>query len=250
MPVQQTTPYDTAEDVLQLARTMCNDAALSIAGDILSDSQPYTFVMLEGCYEYLQDRLMAAGVNSCCEYAIITGLLAVASTDPTTQVQLSYTGYFDGVANHNPPVLPADLLEPLQIWERHTGVAEKWIEVVQAPDAINRAYQTSRFQIWDWETDILYLQGATQSNDLKVKYLRYASKLTTPTSPVQITRSKSALAALVAEAAAVSRGGTEAATAFHAYAERDIEFIINRTAQKEQRAKFVRQPFRNRGRRR
>lgn len=248
MPGVGTSPYPTAELVLQNARAICNDAALSIAGSILADTQPYVFPMLEERYEYLQDRLITEGANTYSEYGIVTGLLPAGSTDPTTQVELLYTGYYDGVTLHASPTLPADLLEPLELWERQSGTQNYWIPMAQASDAIGARAQSSKMRIWDWETDILYMQGATQSNDVKIKYLRFAPMLTSPTSPVLIVRCIPALAALMAEAAAKSRGGTEAAAMFKQQAEEAIKMIISRTARKEQYAKFNRIPFRSRRR--
>jgi hypothetical protein len=248
LPSVSTTPYVQAEEILEAARVMCNDAALSLAGAVLSDSQPYTFTMLEERYEYLQDRLMNGGVNTYYEYFVVNGLTAVAVSDPGVQVQLGYTGYFDGATLSNPPIMPPEMLEPLELWERQTGSTNAWRPMKQASDSISSRAQTSKFGVWDWETDILFLPGASQSNDLKIKGLTYAPELTTPTSPVLISRCKTALASLVAEMAAKSRGGTEAAGVFHAQAEDAIKLIINRTAQKEQRGSYVRRPFRGRRR--
>lgn len=227
---------------------MSNDAALSLAGDILSDSQPYVFEMLEGCYEDLQDRLMQVGVNTYYKYWTVLGLGAVTSADPTTQVKLQYTGYYDGTNNNANPTLPSDLLEPLEIWERQTGSTFAWKPMKVASDSISTRPQIKTFNIWDWETDVLYLPGATQSNDLKIKGLLYAPVLTGPTSPVLVARCTNALAALMIEAAADMRGGA-GAEIFGPKAQKYIDQIINRTVQKDQRAVFVRQPFRGRRRR-
>lgn len=250
MPVQ-TVPYDSAENVLQLARTMANDAALSIAGNILSDTQPYVFVMLDGAYRYLRKLLTANGVNTFSKYAIVTGLTAVQApggiVDPTIQVQLSYTGYNDGVTNHNPPVLPPDLLEPLEIWERQSGTQNRWNVVAPASDSINTSTQTATFGEWDWETDILYLPGATLSNDLKIKYLYKMPMLTDPTSVVLIKDSMEALAALFVSAAARSRGGQAVAADYDLQGRNFVKLMVSQTARRENYNTFVRKPFRSRG---
>lgn len=250
-----TTPYPKAELVLQNARAMCNDAALSIAGSVLADNQPYVFPMLEERYEYLQDRLMSEGVNTFSKYGYCLGLLPSALPgDPTTQVQLSYLGYFDGVNQYGPdtdpigPTLPDDLLQPLEIWERQSGSVDFWTPVVQAADAIGQRAVNSKLCIFDYENDILFFQGATFTNDIKLKYICYAPMLTDPDSQVMVIRCIPALAALMAEAAAKSRGGTEAAAMFKQQAEEAIKMIVSRTARKEQYASFNRMPFRGRRR--
>lgn len=246
MPVVTTTPYVTANDVLDLARSISNDAAQDIAGDILANDQPYTFTMLEACYELLQDILANAGVNTFSEYAVIQNLTPVATPDPGVQVELSYTGYYDGVTNHASPTLPADMIQPLELWERWSGTENAWKPMKQASDHISTRPQQSAFDIWDFETDTIFLPGATVTIDLKMKYLLYAPKLVDGDSVVLIPRCTVALANMVAKMAAESRGGTQAAGIFAANAKEAIDRIIDRTAQKEQRAQFVRRPFRQR----
>lgn len=227
---------------------MANDAQLSLAGNILSNTQPYTFTILENCYELLQDRLVAAGVNSFMQYFEVLGLTPVAVSDPGVQVQLGYTGYYDGNTLHNPPAMPAEVLEPLELWERQSESTSAWRPMKQAADSISSRTPTSTFGIWDWETDILFLPGSSQTNDLKLKAITYAPELTTATSPVLVARCDRALASLVVGFTARSRGGLEAANMFDAQAESEIKLIIDRSATKEQYASFNRRPFRNRRR--
>lgn len=249
MPVQTTSPYPTAEDVLEAARVMANDMQMSIDGDILADAQPYIFPMINLCYEKLQRRLIRSGVNTYNKYLIIQNLVKVATADPTTQVQLMYTGYYDGVTMHANPTLPIDLIIPLEIWERQSLTQNRWSLVGQVSDAITTSSQTFCFREWDWEQDTLFLPGATQANDLKMKYIAVAPQITGPDSFVYVVGCKVALAALIGEMAAKSRGGTEAAAMFKAEADNEIQLLIAPTSRKEQYASYVRRAFRGRGRR-
>jgi hypothetical protein len=244
MPSLSTSPYPTAEDVLIAARVMANDAILSIDGDILNDDQPYMFPMLQLCYEKLQKRLVRGGMNTYNKYAEVTGLTPVGTSDPTTQVQLMYSGYYDGAALFANPTLPPDLIVPLEIWERQTATINRWSKLGPVSDSITTSSRTSSFQEWDWENDVLFLPGATQSNDLRMKYIAFAPELTGPDSQVFVVGCKVALAALIGEMAAKSRGGTEAAVAFKAESDNEIQLLLAPYARKEQYASFVRRPFR------
>lgn len=249
MPSLSTSPYPTAEDVLIAARVMANDAQMSIDGDVLADDQPYIFPMLQLCYEELQKRLVRGGMNTFNKYEVVTALTAVATPDPTTQVQLMYSGYYDGAALHANPTLPPDLIVPLEIWERQTGSLNRWSQMGQVSDSITTSFQTSYSREWDWESDTLFLPGATQSNDLKLKYIAFAPELAGAESQVFIVGCKVALAALIGEMAAGSRGGLEAAAQFKAKSDNEIQLLLAPYARKEQYASFVRKPFRSRGRR-
>jgi len=251
MPVVPTSPYPSAEEVLQAARVLCNDAAVSIDGDVLADDQPFVFPAMELKYEYLQDRLIQAGIETYSKYGYINAIPKVATADPTTQIEIDYVGTFDGLNNTDQPQLPVDMLMPLEFWERQTVAApatntNPWLEMKQASDSIGTRAQSTRFTLWDWENDTLFLPGATQINDLKCKYLAYMPQITDGSSQLLVARCKVAMANLMAALVSTSRGGLEVAAKFEADAEKSIQEIIARSARKQEYASFVRRPFRAR----
>ena len=115
MPGVGTTPYDSAEYVLQLMRSLGNDAAQSIAGNLLNDNQPYVVPMLNSGYRHLQRKLVSRGYQTLKRRTVITNVLPIAVLDPGAEVAISYTGYFDGVGEHATPALPADMLMPMKL---------------------------------------------------------------------------------------------------------------------------------------
>lgn len=247
MPFVPTTPFMLSSEVLQFARAISNDAAQSLAGDILSDAQPYTMTLLEGAYESLQDTLIDSGINTYSEYAVVQGLTAAQTNDPGVQLELTYTGYYDGAVQNGNVTLPADLLMPLEIWERQSGTTNRWAEMTQTADHISSRGISGCFSLWDYEFDTVFLPPANQSNDLKFKYIRYAPQLTTPTSPVLIARCKPALANLFVALACRARGGLEAAASFQSAGDLEVKKLVTRTARKEQYRPVTRAPFRTRG---
>lgn len=243
MTVVNTAPYPTVEDALVAARVISNDAAQSIAGNILADLQPFTLPMADLAHKTLRKMLVRAGITTYSKYGFVTGLTPVATSDPGVQVQLSYAGYFDGVNENSEPTLPGDLIEPLEMWERQTASQTQWCEMKAASDSISTRSQVARFGIWDWETDILYLPGATQSNDLKIKYLKATPRLTDVNQQIPIADCDMAMGALIAELAAAARGG-EAAAYFKARADQEVVLLATPTAIKEEYGSYVRKPFR------
>jgi hypothetical protein len=248
MPVVAQGPFPLVENALQCARVICNDAAQSILGNLLADNQPFTLPMCDLAFKTMRKMLTQHGVNSLVKYATASNLLPVATTDPTTQVQLMYSGYFDGVQNWASPTLPSDMIEPLEVWERaHVSVGvntSSWQPVTQAADSISTRAQVASFRIWDWENNILFLPGAVQPNDLKFKYLIATPRLISTTQQIPIVDCEMAMGALIAELLSMGRGGAEATAQFHARAEAEVTLLANPTAQKDQFASYNRRPFR------
>lgn len=238
-----------AEEILQAARVLCNDAGISLAGQVLADAQPYVFTELEFCYEQMQDDLIDEGVATFTSEQIVTGLGAVTTTDPTTQVSLAYNGYFDGTTLNATPYLPPNILMVLEVWERQTGVSSApFTSVRPVSDSISTRPQQAVFGVYDYRGDALYFPGAVLSRDIKIKGIIYAPELTGPNSPVLIMRCKPALALLMAAWAAEARGGNKAAATFREQYQEAVAKIVNRSVQKNQYTKYVRRPFRGRGR--
>lgn len=251
MPIAPSTPYDTAEYVLELARSISSDAgtANGLAGDILADSQPYVFPILTKVYRDLQDELISGSSEIMSKYGFLLGLEPTAFDNPRINVLVTYSDYIYGPQPGNVDsdiALPPDMIKPLELWECIAG-QQHWVPMKQAADSIASRPTTSRFRIWDFQNDQLILPGASETNDLKIKYLCCFPDLTAPDSPVMILRSQTFLACqFIAEVAAML-GGEEARMDFQARADTAKKAIINRTARKEAYASFNRMPFRARG---
>lgn len=243
MPVQSA-PFPTVTDAVIAARVICNDMANSVLGNVLANNQPFVLPMADLAHKTLRKMLTKAGVESLNSYGYCLGMVPVATPDPTVQVQLSYTGYFDGVQMQATPFLPANLTEPLEVWVRQSGSYNRWSPVTQAADSISTRSQVALPGIWDWETDILYLPGFTQKNDLKLKYLIATPRLTAFNQQIPIADCEMAMGALIAELLSGGRGGAEAA-AFHARAESEVDLLVVPSARKGQYAMSNRRPFRS-----
>src|ERR1039458_4727384 len=87
-------PLDTADTVLNFARAALNDSILSISGNLLADSQPYTFTLLNLGFRMMQEDLADSGAPAFTNEAVLTGLPVVANTDPATQVFMSCQYFF------------------------------------------------------------------------------------------------------------------------------------------------------------
>jgi hypothetical protein len=250
--IAPSTPYDSAESILQLARSISADAATAngLAGDILADSQPYIFPLLTKAYRDLQDELISQSSEIMNKYGYVYALEPTAYNNPRFNVQLSFLGYTYGEGKlDGTKALPPDMVKPLELWECIAG-QQRWVEMKQASDSISSRPTNSRFRIWDFQNDILYMPGASQTNDLKIKYLGTFPDLAGPTAPVYILRSQTYLANKLVADVGRALGALEMIPSFEAEAEKAKARIVNRTARKESYGSYNRRPFRQRGSRR
>ncbi len=241
------TPFDNADYICNAARVICNDAGLSLAGNLLSDAQPYTVTLLNMAYRTLQEDLTDAGVETMAKETTIVGITASgAPTDPGVYAQLSYTGYNNGIANFATPTLPGDMVGPLRLQERATGSTQQFIPMFPVNDGLPSRVKQGRLIEWEWRGDALWFVGATQSNDVRLRYNTFLPELIltgvgSPSS-VLILRSDRALAYKMAQIFAEGRG-SELAGSFETSYQAFLKRMTSRTARRKQRGQHRRKPY-------
>lgn len=232
---------------MQAARVICNDAGLSIAGNLLADTQPYATTLLNMGYRCLQEDLTDSGVETMAKETTIVGLTASsAPTDPGIYAVLTYSGWDNGAGPAATPTLPSDMVGPLRLSERTTGSVQQFIPMFPVNDGLPSRAKFSRLGEWDWRGDALWFVGATQSNDIRVRYNQFLPELILngqgAPSSVLIPRSDRALAYKIAEIFAEGRG-SELAASFEEKYQKYLSKITSRTARRKQRGQHRRIPF-------
>jgi hypothetical protein len=241
--------YDPVELVLQFARVIANDCAISLAGNLLSDDQPATMPMLNLAWRKLQDRLRNNAVEKFPTEVIIPAIPVInpaVQTDPAIQVWISSSGYWDGATLWPNITLPPNFQIPVKVWERASGQEAQFIPMFPASSGMPSTPKSSYSRLWEWRDDALYFIGALQVNDLRIRYKQYIPDLPNTAAPVTIIRAAVALAYLVVEIFAEGRGST-VTQVFSAEKEDAIKQLINTTTQKKQRENFRRIPYSRRG---
>lgn len=105
--------------------------------------------------------------------------LGVGVMNPATQQSLSNVGFFDGV-NMNPEfLLPADILQPLELWERLTGTVTPFSEMRQSTGALRPRNQVSALHDWEWRGNEIWFNGAILSRDVRMRYMGSLASLAT-----------------------------------------------------------------------
>lgn len=244
-------PYDTTETVLNFARVIANDCALSIAGNVLSDSQPYVYPMLNLAWRKLQDKLGNNAIESFPQEAILLNVAAMPGTallDLSTQAMIDFDGYFDGLNSNPTPILPQDLDIPIKLWERPSNQPGLQFTEMISISPLPSRQKLGNLLNWEWRDDALYFIGASQSVDIRLRYKKFMDDMgIDPSSTIPLIRCAVALAYLVVEIFAESRGSVVSAK-FTAQKDESIKQLINNTTRKKQHSGFRRQSYSRRRR--
>jgi hypothetical protein len=226
-------------------RAIVNDQIYSAAGEILTDTFNSTFFLLNDALEWFQNEVNNHGYTTFEKETFPTGITPAAfvpANDPGQQVSISDTGYFDGTLSHPTPQLPTDLLIPARLWERQTGNTESWVPVQECVDGLPSRTPTTRFGMWEWRQDGIYLPGATQQNDLRLRYTGSHATLVTPSDTLYFRGAVGAMAYKTVSIYLASKN-TDAAQAAASEATLRVGQITTRGARAKQHASNFRRSY-------
>lgn len=168
--------YDTVNTVLNAVRTRANDAIASLAGDVLTNAQPFMQVYTNNGWRRFQEFLANLGYTRLNREIVVSAIPPKVGTDPALQCWLGWQGFFDGTALHPSISLPQDLIFPISIWERingqnipFLGKMENMVDGLRlwAPNAPLYQYQ------WTWREDKIFVPGSLSTEDWRIQYAAY-----------------------------------------------------------------------------
>lgn len=248
MPVLASTAYSTAGDCLLRVRTILNDSEVT-GGDVITDTSPFSFDLLNAAYERVQLELAKVGVEVATAEAWLIALPTMPIVDPEGRMVIDDTGcnilYPSGTGNviAVSPQLPVDLILPLKLWERQTGTTNFTGGPMRQPNGGLVSMTQQQFLVdWEWQNDQLRFRGATQSQDLKILYEKHLAKLGASTDPLPIRGALNAAAYFAANIFAASRGGAIAPDAKKTAME-EIALLQAISARRRQRKQVRRRPY-------
>lgn len=248
-------PYDTVNDVMNVARVRLNDrieSLVALSGKILQNTQPFTQTAVNTAWRKLQEFLRDLGyarLKNEVLFSNLTGIPSIgplppaASTDPATQQWMSYSGFFDGVNFTFNPLFPTNFMAPLELWERPTGSNAVMTEMDRVLNGLPAVPKANWNRQWEWRDDRLFLPGALVQSDLRMRYAEFLPDfidtggtapppLTTNTvwyqQPVYITNSADSFASYICAELSKAREDMDGATAFTIEAEAKARLILNR----------------------
>lgn len=232
-------PLDSVDTVLNFTRARINDSILSISGNLLSDTQPYTFTLLNAAFRHLQEDLANAGAPAFINESVLLNLPLVSGMDPSLQVWMSCQYFFDGTSYWDSPVLPFDCILPLRMWERQTATQNQFTSMHPTNDGLPDNVKTNYLNLWEWRNNAIYMPGALIGRDVRIRYASYLPDIASNgTALVPIIRCADALSNYVAAEFAFSRGSAEAnavGNSFLVMGQQSMQRMNNRDARREQR---------------
>jgi len=243
-----TSNYPVLENVMQLARAGVNDMLRGTAGSILTDTAPFTVVYVNGAIRRVQRELANNGITSNRrDNVILTPITPCTVSDPSIQVFISQLGYFDGTNMNPQPVLPADLVIPLELWERQTGSGAQFQPMNQPMEGLTSRIAGSYFGQWEWREDQINMTGSTITEDIRIRYeaslARVAAGANFAQTIIPIRDGEDALAAAVVYQYARTRGSALRAES-KTWFDDEMFQLINRYVHKDQRIAYRPRGFR------
>jgi hypothetical protein len=234
MPVIGTTAYNTAGQITSLVRSLLNDAA----GNLFTDGalMPY----LNSAYRKVQRALENVQSGTQLSDDALLLVPAIPAVDPAARVAITD-------ASAPPGQLPTDLLVPLKLWERPDGSGADFVEMADLTNhgGLPSDSQGPSLQYWEWRADGIYLLGATQDTQVRLRYRKAYPDLLDASSPVLIRNAQEALGFFTAALASAARGAPQALRWDAAGADA-LEDLLARATQREQHSGRRRRPYTSR----
>lgn len=256
LPPNNVSPYDQLQSVLNLARVRMNDAIKDLGGEVMTNNAAFTQTAVNGAWRVMCEFLANLGYTRLIGDQVIGPLPAVASSDPAIQTWVNWAACSDGIEEFDTPVLPADFISPLKIWERQSGGNYPFSihpNMENMVDGLPAQPKQGRNFVWEWREDAIYLPGSLVPMDLRVRYAKYLGDFVNTgdpvggngtywyNQPVPIARCQSPFAKFICYVVAAARGDGDATT-FKAEAENEARMIFNRDVKMKSRVNLRRQP--------
>jgi len=105
--------------------------------------------------------------------------------------------------------------------------------------------QDVTLSVWEWRADGIYLLGATQDTQVRIRYLKAYPDLTDATSPVLVRNAQEAIAYGAAALAAWARG-SPLAQKWDDAASDAVEDLVSQAVRREQQSGHRRRPYSSR----
>lgn len=172
--------YPNLSEIADLFRAQINDTFNNSGGSgtgsgggaglVMNNSNPDLMTLMRSGIRTLFSDLRNVGdPELIIDNYILTGLPALATTDPAVQVAIGYNGFFDGYQWHADWTLPVGLKKVGAIWERQSGVNEDFVPMQRATMGLPSVLQGTRMGWWEPRQGAIWMVGSTESVDIRIR---------------------------------------------------------------------------------
>jgi len=172
------------------------------AGLIMPNANPDVTTLLDiAIPELFSDLRNVGDPELILDNYIVSGLPALAFTNPSVQVALGYQGFFDGFQWHPQWTLPVGASKILAVWERATNTNADFSPMQPAPFGLPGGLQGNRMGLWEMRQGAIWMPGSLLQTDLRIRAritypeLIFSANLNFDTTYVPILDSKNAIVA-------------------------------------------------------
>lgn len=161
------------EAICLLFRSLINDTFSSGAGQIATDTAPFMKPFLNSAIRDLYSDLRIVGdMRVVRDNFIVANIPAIPAADPSTQVALTYQGYYNGQTWNNSYLLPPDLLWVMKLWQRTSNTGSTFHPMSIASDGLHGSYQGDHLGQYEVRgNNEIWMNGALQNADLRIRYM-------------------------------------------------------------------------------
>lgn len=243
--------YPSLETVANLVRVFLNDFQNGGAGYITTDDptvSPQTLPGLNSSLRELYRELRNVGVPRLIRDNVQVNIPANGATGPGVQTYLAFTGYFDGMTLQTSPVLPPDMMYPVELWEQQTGQSLPFVRMSQPQYGLPSRNQTFALGEWEWREDQLNFVGTLSPVTIRMRYAaaltQFISPVTYSTTYIPILDCEEAVAYKTAYKIAFAMSGLTPAVADLKQSAIDAMFQLkNENIRRQQSQEFTREPY-------
>lgn len=186
--------YPNLQGIADLFRSGINDTANNTGGSgtgsgnsaglIMPNSNPDLLTFMDSAIqETFSDLRNVGDPELILDNYILSGIPPLAQTDPTVQVSLAYSGYFNGFTWSDLWTLPIGVSKMLAMWERQSNVSTNFVPMTPAPFGLAGIAQGQRMGCWEMRQGQIWMPGCLQTVDLR---LRARLNYPVPLSPVNL----------------------------------------------------------------
>jgi hypothetical protein len=165
MPGVGSAPYATGAQILQLIQNLVSDPQ----GQLFSDS--YCLQSINSGARYVARELRNRGKMTLIQDEYLVTIPPVLAQDASQQVNMTYTGISGDVTPAIAPALPANLMEPLILWERPSGTTNfREMHNKTAKGGLSKILQGEQLTEWEWRSDMICFRGALIATDVLISF--------------------------------------------------------------------------------